>query len=167
MPSVRSTLTRRTGRTTVNWLVKWAEMSSPRDAISAISSAVAIFLDVLAIALYLLFCRFPGCHQMIKLACGVMPDFKDDGTQEAAAPTDGTKLLRIVALLVDQVRLIEDLLRLLQADPVLPLDLPAFLSIKLEARHVYITVISSNLAELASLGAFQPVSWPDAISNRS
>jgi len=47
---------------------------------------------------------------MVKLACGVMPDFKDNGTQEAATPTDGTKLLRIAALLVDQVRLIEYLL---------------------------------------------------------
>src|ERR1700691_1242661 len=126
-------------------------MSSPRVAISAISSAVAVFLDVLGIALSLLFRRFPGRDQMVELARGVVPDLKDDGTQEPAAPSDGTKLFRIVALLVGQVRLIEYLLRLQQADPVLPLDLPALLSVELEA-HRYITVISSNLADLASRG---------------
>src|ERR1035441_165579 len=111
-------------------------MSSPRDAISAISSAVAVLLDVLDIALCLLFRRFPSRDQVVQLPRGVIPDFKDDGTQEAAAPTDGTKLRRIVTLLVDQVRLIEYLLRLLQADPVLPLDLPALLSVELEAHYI-------------------------------
>jgi len=47
---------------------------------------------------------------MVKFARGVTPDFEDDGTQDSAAPTDGTKLLPIGALLVDQVRLIEYLL---------------------------------------------------------
>jgi hypothetical protein len=51
MPCVRSTFTRRTGLTTVNLLVKYAETSSPRDAISAISSAVRFVLDIFGIAL--------------------------------------------------------------------------------------------------------------------
>jgi hypothetical protein len=50
MLCVRSTFTRRTGRTTVNLLVKQAETSSPRDAIAAISSAVGALLDVFGIA---------------------------------------------------------------------------------------------------------------------
>src|ERR1700722_6995612 len=104
-------------------------MSAPVDARSAISSTFAAFLDVLDTALCLLFCRFPGRDQMVKLARVVVPDFKDGGTPETAAPTDGAKLLQIVSLLVDQVRFIEYLHRLLQADPVLPLHFPALLSV--------------------------------------
>ena len=40
MPGVRSTFTLRTGLTTVNLFVKYEETSSPREAFSAISSAV-------------------------------------------------------------------------------------------------------------------------------
>ena len=39
IPSVRSTFTRRIGLTTVNFPVKYGETSSPREALSAISSA--------------------------------------------------------------------------------------------------------------------------------
>lgn len=104
MPSVKSTLTRLTGRTTVNLLVKYAEMSFPCDAMSAISSAVGapgLTLDVLGIDTFFLFGRLPGCDQVIVLALGIVPDFEDDGTQQTAAPTDCTKLFRIIVLLVN------------------------------------------------------------------
>src|ERR1035441_8148412 len=65
MPWVRSTLTRWSGLTTVNLLVKYAETSSPRDAISAISSAVGTMLDVFGIALLFLLSRVPGRDQMV------------------------------------------------------------------------------------------------------
>src|ERR1017187_4016994 len=73
--------------TTVNLLVKYREMSSPRDAISAISSAVHVPLDVFGIALFFLAGRFPGRDKAVKLAAGVMPDLEDHGTEAAAAPT--------------------------------------------------------------------------------
>ena len=60
MPWVRSTLTRRTGLTTVNLFVKYAETSSPREAISAISSAVGTVLDALGTAWLFLTGRFPS-----------------------------------------------------------------------------------------------------------
>jgi hypothetical protein len=104
MPAVKSTLTRLTGRTTVNLLVKYAEISSPRDAMSAISSAVGapgLALDVLGINLFFLLGRLPRCDQVIVLALGIVPDFEDNGTQQTAAPTDCTKLFRIIVLLVD------------------------------------------------------------------
>ena len=47
---------------------------------------------------------------MVELTHGIVPDFENDGAQETTAPADGTKPLRIVALLVGQVRLIEYLL---------------------------------------------------------
>src|ERR1035441_1566403 len=132
MPGVKSTFTRRTGLTTVNLLVKYREMSSPRDAISAISSAVHVPLDVFGIALFFLAGRFPGRHKVVKLAPGVMPDLEDHGTEAAAAPTYCTKLFRVIALLVDEIHLIKYVLRLFQADPVLSLDVPTLLSLELE-----------------------------------
>ena len=77
---------------------------------------------------------------MVKLAFVIVPHLKNDRTQQAAAPTDRTKLLGIIALLVHQIRLIEYFLCLLQADPMLPLDLPALFPIEFEA-HACITVI--------------------------
>jgi len=62
-----------------------------------------------------------------------MPDLEDHRTKAPATPTDGTELFRIVVPLVDQVRLVEDLLRLLQADAVLTLDGPALRFIEDEA----------------------------------
>jgi hypothetical protein len=61
-----------------------------------------------------------------------MPDLENHGTEAAAAPTDCTERFRIVALLVDEVHLIEYVLRLFQADAVFSLDVPALLSIVLE-----------------------------------
>src|SRR5580658_1814726 len=118
MPSVRSTLTRRTGRTTVNLLVKYAETSSPRDPRSAISSAVAFVLDIFGIDPFLLLRRYPGSDQMVIFALRVMPDLKDHGTKATAGPSDRAELCGIVTLLIDQVNLIEDLLRLFQSDAV-------------------------------------------------
>src|ERR1039458_229078 len=88
IPKVRSIFTRRTGLTTVNLLLKWAEISSPRDAISAISSAVRVFLDVFSIALLFLFGRFPGGNEVVVFALGVMLDLEDDRTEATSAPTD-------------------------------------------------------------------------------
>lgn len=59
------------------------------------------------------------------------------------APADRTKPLRIIAPLVHQIDLIENFLRLLQTDAMLPLDLPTLRRIELEACG-YITVISSG-----------------------
>jgi hypothetical protein len=65
---------------------------------------------------------------------GVIPDLEDDGIEPAAAPSDGAKLFRIVALLVNHAHLVEDLPRLSQADAMFPFDLPAFLPLEVEAR---------------------------------
>src|ERR1017187_548142 len=83
---------------------------------SAISSAVHLFLGIFGIALLFLFSRFPGGNQVVVFALGIVPDFEDHGTQPATAPSDGTELFRIVALLVHNVHLVEYFLRLFQAD---------------------------------------------------
>jgi hypothetical protein len=62
-----------------------------------------------------------------------MPDLEDHRTKAPATPADGTELFGIVIPLVDQVRLVEDLLRFLQADSVFPLDGPALRFIEDEA----------------------------------
>jgi hypothetical protein len=56
--------------------------------------------------------RFPGCDQVIVFSRRVIPDFEDDGTELATTPSDGTELFRIVVLLVNQIGLVKDLLRL-------------------------------------------------------
>ena len=50
----------RTGLTTVNLLVKYEEISSPRVALSAISSAEGVVLNVFGIAFLFFFRGFPG-----------------------------------------------------------------------------------------------------------
>lgn len=137
IPWVRSTFTRRTGLTTVNLLVKYAETSSPRDAFSAISSADREPLNVFGIILLFLFGGFPGGDEVVVLSFRVMPDLKDHGTEAPAAPPGCTELFRIVLLLVNQVRLVKNLPRLLQADPMLFLNGIALRLIELEA-HIYI-----------------------------
>ena len=74
---------------------------------------------------------------MVVFAVGVMPDLKNHGTEAAPAPPDRTKLFRIVLLLVDDVRLIEYFLRLVQADAVLSLGTPALLFVKLKPNRLY------------------------------
>src|ERR1035438_4901970 len=49
-------------------------MSSPRDAISAISSAVGVFLDILGIALFFLAGRIPGRDEVVVFTLPVLPD---------------------------------------------------------------------------------------------
>ena len=70
---------------------------------------------------------------MVVFTFGVVPNLEDDGTQAAAAPSDGTELLRIIALLVNYVNLVEDLLRLFQTDAMLLFDVPALRPFEVEA----------------------------------
>jgi len=135
IPCVKSTFTRRTGRTTENSLVKWLEISSPRVAISAISSGEGPRLDLIGIGFLFLSRRFPGGDQTIRFSRRISPDLKDNGTQATAGPTNRTILLRIVTLPVDQIDLIKNLLRLLQADSVFPPDVSILLSIELESHR--------------------------------
>ena len=63
---------------------------------------------------------------MIILALLVTSDLKNHGTQTIATPPDCTELLGIVTFLVNQVNLIENLPRLVQADAVLCLTVRLF-----------------------------------------
>ena len=80
---------------------------------------------------------------MVIFALGIVPNFKNNGTKAIATPTNRTKLLRIIAPSVHQIDLVENLLRFLQTDAVLPLDITALRRMELEA-YLYITVISSG-----------------------
>jgi hypothetical protein len=51
-----------------------------------------------------------------------VPDLENYGTEPPAAPADGTELLRVLALLVNQICLIKDLLRFFQTDAMFFLD---------------------------------------------
>ncbi len=65
----------------------------------------------------------------------IAPDLEDYGTEANTAPADGAKLFRIVILLVDQVNLIEYVLRLFQANAVFSLDVPALGLTELEPQR--------------------------------
>ena len=120
----------------MNLPVKYVEIFSPRDAFSAISSADTGDLDVLGIALLLLFGRLPGSDQTVILSIAVLPYLANNRTKASAAPANCAELLRIVVLPVDQVGLIEDFLRLLQADAVFLFYRMALLSCRTpRARH--------------------------------
>ena len=59
---------------------------------------------------------------MIVLASLIAPNLENHGTEASPAPANGAELFRIVVLLVDQVDLVEDLLRLSQADTMFLFD---------------------------------------------
>jgi hypothetical protein len=80
---------------------------------------------------------FPGGDQVVVFAFRVMPDLEDYGTEAPTAPANSTELFRIIVLLVNQVRLVKDLLHFFQTDTMFSLDYPALRSIKLEA-HIRI-----------------------------
>ena len=77
-------------------LVKYREMSSPREAISAISSPFtrralgADFLDALGIPLFLFAGGLPGGHKMKIFTFVIVVDLKDRRTKPATAPGDRT-----------------------------------------------------------------------------
>jgi hypothetical protein len=114
----------------VNLFVKNDETSSPREAISAISSAVFTGLDVLGIDLLLLLGRLPGGNQMVVLSFSIAPYLENHRAETVNTPSDGTKLFWIVTLPVHHVYLVKNLLHIFKTDAVLPLDLPALLPIE-------------------------------------
>jgi hypothetical protein len=79
---------------------------------------------------------------VVVLAFGVKPDLEDHGTEAASAPSNCTELFRVVTPLVNQVRLVEYLLRLFQADAMFSFDVAALFLIE-AAAYPRITVISS------------------------
>src|SRR5208337_2577243 len=81
---------------------------------------------------------------MAELAFGVGPHFEDHGAKTAGAPTNGSELLRVVALLVDDINLVEDLLCRIQAYSVFPLDLTTLRAVEFEPMQ-YVTVIPIGL----------------------
>ena len=104
---------------------------------SAIWSAVALFLDVFGIALFFLLGGFPGRDQVVVCALGIMLNFEDHGTELTATPSDCAKLFRVVTLLVNHIHLVEYLLGLFQADAMFALDIQTLPRIELEA-HCFI-----------------------------
>jgi len=87
---------------------------------------------------------------MVVFALRVMPDLEDDRAEAAPAPSYCTKLFRVVVLLVNQIHLLEDLLRFFQTDAVFSFDFPALLPIEVEA-HPDITLVSSSDSGLDKL----------------
>lgn len=71
---------------------------------------------------------------MIIFALAIMPDLEDHRTQPITTPSDGTKLLRVVILLIDQISLIEYPLCLFETDAVFTLNIQIFAFFKVEAR---------------------------------
>src|SRR5277367_4184354 len=112
-------------------------MSSPREALSAMSSALGLVL-VVGIILLLFTGGLPCSHQMVVFAVRIVTDLKDDRAQPPTAEADRAELLRIVAPPVNQICLVEDLLRVFKADAVLPLDLPALPWIEFQPHTVNI-----------------------------
>jgi hypothetical protein len=85
---------------------------------------------------------------MVVFAIYVAPDLKYHGAEAPTAPTYGTpaygtKLLRIVVLLVDDICLIEDFLGFFEANATFPFNITAFRSVEFKT-YRYITVIPSE-----------------------
>jgi len=99
-------------------------------------SALGVFLDVFGTALLFLLGGFPGGDEVIVLAPGAVSDFEDHRAEATARPSDCAELLRIAVLLVDNISLIEDLLRFLQANPVFLPDGTALLAVIPEPQHI-------------------------------
>jgi hypothetical protein len=81
----------------------------------------------------LLLSGLPGCHQVVIFPFLIGADFKDNGAQQTASSPDGAELARIVPPLVQYVRLVENFLSFLQADPVLSFDIAVFSAFELDA----------------------------------
>ena len=77
---------------------------------------------------------------MVELTFGIAPDLENPRAETAGAPANGSELLRIAALLIHDIHLVENLGRLVQAYAVLSLDLAALFAVESEAR-CNITVI--------------------------
>lgn len=77
---------------------------------------------------------------MVVFALGIMSNLEYRRAKAASAPSDCTKLFRIVTLLVNQIHLIEDLLHFPEVNAVFLFDVPTLAAIKLKA-HFCITVI--------------------------
>ena len=60
---------------------------------------------------------------MVAFTLRVMPEFENHRAEAPAAPTNCTKLFRIIVLPIDQVYLVEYILRLFQADAMFSLDI--------------------------------------------
>jgi hypothetical protein len=72
---------------------------------------------------------------MVVFALRVVPDFENHRAQTAPTPSDCAELFRIVALLVNQVHLIEYFLRLFEANAMFSLDTPALLAVEQLYHH--------------------------------
>ena len=72
---------------------------------------------------------------MVILTIIVPPRFEDHRGKLSPAPADCAELLRIIIFLIDQIRLVENLLRLAQADTMLLLDRFALPRIEVEAHR--------------------------------
>ena len=73
---------------------------------------------------------------MIVLALIVSSFLENNRTQAPTTPANGTELLGIVILLVNNVSLLEDLLSFLLTDAVLLLDGPALPEIEFQAHLI-------------------------------
>jgi hypothetical protein len=83
--------------------------------------------------LLLLFGSFPGSHKVVVFPLVVIADLKNNRAEQAAGPPDRTKLARVIALLVEYVDLIKDLLRFIEANPMLLFDVVVFLATEVKA----------------------------------
>jgi hypothetical protein len=75
---------------------------------------------------------------MIELAFCILADFKDDGIQSIANPSDGSMLNGEIGTLIEVVRMKEDLLCFLEADspPGILAKAPALPLIEVESHEV-------------------------------
>jgi hypothetical protein len=48
--------------------------------------------------LFFLAGRMPGCDEVVVFTLPVLPDHENHGTKSTAAPTNGTKLFRIIVI---------------------------------------------------------------------
>ena len=71
---------------------------------------------------------------MVVFSFSIMPHFEYHRTQAAGGPPNCTKLLRIITSLVNQICLIENPDRFLEADAMLSLDIRTFFRIKFTPR---------------------------------
>src|SRR5262249_17499777 len=120
------------------WLVKKRLTSSPRAAISPISSAVSFlfFSGMLLIEFFLLGCSLPQRNEVVVGAFGVLALLVDHHVELPLGPPEGTPLLGVIVSLILVMASLEDFLDLLEISTPAAFEFLALLRVESESHSL-------------------------------
>src|SRR5262245_60351513 len=114
---LKSMLTRWIGGIIWPVFVKYFDTSFPRSASFAMTSAETGFADLRVVFIQgsFLLRGFPKCDEVIVFSFFIFPHFKNNGIELSANPAYSPILFRVVASLIEVVRMRPDLLHLFES----------------------------------------------------